>query len=637
MPKLFKVNYRFMKKTVFTILCFLISINANAQNCFVSANIQNPCVTGCNLSAVLFFQGPNMPYTVTITGPSFNFGPVLVTSVLQLSNLCPGIYNVNIVDNQGTNCSQTPITIIGQPAVVLSYQVTNASCPTCNDGAVALSASGGTPPYTFNFSTGSTTPFQNNLLPGSYLATVTDANGCSDTDTIVVGIGNNINFSISGEIYLDINSNGTKDAGEPGMGNQQAVITPPGLNLISSPIGGYGSIVAPGSYDISYDTLPGWSLTSSPSTYNVTVTNASIGGLDFGIYPDSTAANGLLSLTSGLPRCFWTVPYYINFHNNGFTPLSGSISFNHDPLLTYVSSSIPVTSQVGNVINYSFSNLYAGQTFSTVVFMQEPGPGFTLANYLNVNCGDPFSNQIALADTLNQLVSCSYDPNDKAVFPSGIGPLNYVSMDQRLEYLIRFQNTGNDTAFKVVIVDTLDIGLDKSSFTLMGSSHPVNTELSLNGEIRFTFNNILLPDSNVNEPGSHGYVLFEIHGNATNPDPTSVSNTAYIYFDQNVPVQTNTTLTTFSDNYLGVDDLVSTSAISIAPNPFNGEARITCETCQGEYLLQITDLVGKIVQTQKVSGSNWTISKGSLTQGTYVLEARSARTGQSNRLKVTVY
>ena len=112
---------------------------------------------------------------------------------------------------------------------------------------------------------------------------------------------------------------------------------------------------------------------------------------------------------------------------------------------------------------------------------------------------------------------------------------------------------------------------------------------------------------------------------------------AYIYFDQNVPVQTNTTLTTFSDNYLGVDDLVSTSAISIAPNPFNGEARITCESCQGDYLLQITDLVGTIVQTQRVSGSNWTISKGSLTQGTYVLEARSARTGQSNRLKVTVY
>ncbi|MFM8950511.1 MAG: T9SS type A sorting domain-containing protein, partial [Bacteroidota bacterium] len=109
------------------------------------------------------------------------------------------------------------------------------------------------------------------------------------------------------------------------------------------------------------------------------------------------------------------------------------------------------------------------------------------------------------------------------------------------------------------------------------------------------------------------------------------------YFDLNAPVQTNTTLTTFSDNYLGIDDLVSNSVISIAPNPFNGEASITCESCQGEYLLLLTDLVGKVVQTQSVSGSNWTISKGSLTQGTYVLEARSARTGQSNRLKVTVY
>ncbi|MFN5222803.1 MAG: SprB repeat-containing protein, partial [Bacteroidota bacterium] len=373
-----------MKKIALLFLLVVSSALSYGQNCFVTANIQNPCATGCNMSAVFFFQGPNMPFTVTITGPSFTYGPVIVTSVIQLSNLCPGLYIVTVVDNQGVTCSQTPISIVGLPAVGLSYQVTNASCSTCNDGAVALSASGGTPPYTFNFSTGSTTPFQNNLLPGSYIATVTDANGCTDTDTIVVGIGNNINFSISGEIYLDINSNGAKDAGEPGMGNQQAVITPPGLNLVSSPLGGYGSVVSPGSYAVSYDTLPGWSLTSSPSTYNVTVTSASIGGLDFGITPDSVAANGLLSLTSGLPRCFWTVPYYINFHNNGFTPLSGSISFNHDPLLTYVSSSVPITSQVGNVINYAFSNLYAGQTFSTVVFMQEPGPGFTLTNYLNV-------------------------------------------------------------------------------------------------------------------------------------------------------------------------------------------------------------------------------------------------------------
>ncbi|MFM8917902.1 MAG: hypothetical protein ACKOGP_09195, partial [Bacteroidota bacterium] len=90
------------------------------------------------MSAVLFFQGPNMPFTVTVTGPSFTLGPVLVASVLQLSNLCPGTYQVSIVDNQGFNCSVTPVNIIGLPAVVLSYQVTNASCPTCNDGAVVL-------------------------------------------------------------------------------------------------------------------------------------------------------------------------------------------------------------------------------------------------------------------------------------------------------------------------------------------------------------------------------------------------------------------------------------------------------------------------------------------------------------------
>ncbi len=625
------------KVAIWVVYMLLPCFQSLGQNCFISANVQNICASGCNFSAGLFVQGINLPYTVTVTGPNYTFGPAIITSSLFLNNLCPGTYQIIAVDNLGVQCSQTTMIIPNTIPVILSTQVTNATCSTCNDGSVLMTASGGTPPYVYNFSNGITSPFATNLSPGVYIASVTDANGCTDYDTVTVGIGSNGNYSISGTIYLDVNANGVYDSSEPGMGNQTASINPPGTNLISSGLGSYGTVVPPGTYDVTYVPSTGWSLSSTASNYNVTITNSSMSGLDFGIVPDSTTPSGILSMSSGLPRCFWTVPYYLYFHNNGYTPLTGSMSFNHDPLMAFNSSTTPYTSQVGNVVSYSFTNLFPGQTFSTIVYMTEPAAGNTLNNYLTVNAGDAFGGQLAYSDSLIQVTSCSYDPNDKAVYPVGIGPMNYVSMNQRLDYLIRFQNTGNDTAFKVVVVDTLDGSFDFSTFTILGSSHQVQTELSPAGQITFTFDNILLPDSNVNEPGSHGYVLYNIKGRSSNADPTSVNNTAYIFFDQNAPVQTNTTLTTFSDNYLGVGDLVSNSVISIAPNPFNGEARINCESCQGEYILQLTDLVGKVVQTQRVTGNNWTISKGSLTQGTYLLEARSAKTGQSNRLKVTVY
>lgn len=626
-----------MRKILLLLVILLFGAQSQAQNCFVSANLLNICATGCNYSASVVFQGPNMPFTVTVTGPNnYVFGPVVATSSILLSNMCPGTYQITVVDNLGNQCAQTLFTVPASIPLTVISQVVNASCSTCNDGAVVLTASGGTPPYVFNFN-GINTSFANNVAPGMYFASVTDANGCTDYDTVVVAVGSSSSYSVSGEFYLDVNANGTKDSGEPGIGNQVATITPPVSNMISTVLGGYGTIVSPGSYDISYAPIPGWVLSSVPATYSVNVTTSSIGNLDFGITPDSIFANGNLSLTSGLPRCFWTVPYYLNFYNSGFTPLTGSLSFNHDPLMTYSSSSTAPASQSGNTVNYAFSNLYPGQSFSAIVYMVEPAAGNNLSNYVTVNAGDPFGNQLAFTDTLLQTVSCSFDPNDKAVYPPGVGPLNYVSMDQRLEYLIRFQNTGNDTAFKVVIIDTLDVNLDLSSFTLLGNSHPVYTELDGNGKLTFTFDNILLPDSNVNEPASHGYVLYSIDGLPTNPDPISVNNTAYIYFDQNAPVQTNTTLTTFSDTYLGVDDLISDAVLTIAPNPFNTEAVISCNNCQGEYLMQVTDVVGKLVYSQLVTGPSWTLAKGSLRKGSYLVEVRSVSTGHSNRLKVTVY
>ena len=53
----------------------------------------------------------------------------------------------------------------------------------------------------------------------------------------------------------------------------------------------------------------------------------------------------------------------------------------------------------------------------------------------------------------------SYDPNDKSIFVNGVKNKEYVEQGDKVEYLIRFQNTGNDTAFTVIIQDHISLKL----------------------------------------------------------------------------------------------------------------------------------------------------------------------------------
>ena len=68
-------------------------------------------------------------------------------------------------------------------------------------------------------------------------------------------------------------------------------------------------------------------------------------------------------------------------------------------------------------------------------------------------------------------LAASYDPNDKLALPTGVTEEAIILPDTRLNYKIRFQNTGNDTAFKVVLIDTLTSWADLASLHIEGASH----------------------------------------------------------------------------------------------------------------------------------------------------------------------
>jgi len=185
---------------------------------------------------------------------------------------------------------------------------------------------------------------------------------------------------------------------------------------------------------------------------------------------------------------------------------------------------------------------------------------------------------------------------------------------------VRFQNTGNDTAFNVVIIDTLSASLDLNTFEVIASSHPVQTELKPNGIVTFRFHNILLPDSNVNEPASHGFVRYTVHALPGLPANTVITNTAHIFFDLNEAVAPNTTTNTmvYVIPVSVYEPTVQNGSAIIFPNPFDETAMLKFYNPGNEiYTLRIFNTVGEMIRELKIHSGEIIIRKQSLVAGIY--------------------
>ena len=145
----------------------------------------------------------------------------------------------------------------------------------------------------------------------------------------------------------------------------------------------------------------------------------------------------------------------------------------------------------------------------------------------------------------------SYDPNELIASPTGWGTAHKILKDQLITYKIGFQNTGSADAVSIVLVDTLSSALDLSTLKILNSTHAIKkVEISpvADGRIKLsvTYAGINLPPSSVNEPGSHGYVEFSILPKSTTAIGTQIKNRAFIYFDFNSYIETNSVLQTIA-------------------------------------------------------------------------------------------
>ncbi|BDS13865.1 T9SS type A sorting domain-containing protein [Aureispira anguillae] len=223
----------------------------------------------------------------------------------------------------------------------------------------------------------------------------------------------------------------------------------------------------------------------------------------------------------------------------------------------------------------------------------------------------------------------AYDPNDKSAQPEGYGIQHYITNNTPLEYRVRFQNTGNDTAFTIVVVDTLSPFVDPTSLQMGASSHNYTWSLSGANVLTVVFDQILLVDSNANEPLSHGFFSYTIHPLAALANGTVILNQAAIYFDYNFPIWTNTTYHTIGENYvpiiLKMEEVWSSDLqLHIYPNPTTGLVYLEKSNIE-PISISLIDHLGRTLMTKNVATEQSYIDLKRFSSGIYYIHVKTAK------------
>lgn len=242
---------------------------------------------------------------------------------------------------------------------------------------------------------------------------------------------------------------------------------------------------------------------------------------------------------------------------------------------------------------------------------------------------DPVVSDTTPADNrhdFSQLIGAPYDPNDKKGFPGDILTPAQVAAGQEITYTVRFQNTGNDTAFNVVIRDTLDAQLDISTLQMVGSSHNYSVRFFSNRLLEWRFEGINLPDSTTDFAGSQGFITYRIEPFTTLSIGDKFHNTAGIYFDYNPAIVTNTTEHVVEIETAVFEANPTGGQILLYPNPAREYVNIRLEGTSATYAdVVIHDLSGRAVLREHLvleSGVSGRVDVSGLADGLFLMEVQ---------------
>ena len=337
----------------------------------------------------------------------------------------------------------------------------------------------------------------------------------------------------------------------------------------------------------------------------------------FTVNSENTTTALDLVLAYGYSYCFSPSEngyiYFYMYDQTCYSDADVLVSIEYPSFMTPVTTGLTNASVNGNILTFEVHDFNGYAWYYIPVSI----PGTTEAGVeypVNISISDMNSGETNLVNnnySITGMVFNSYDPNDKIVNKAeNLDP----GVAEELQYTINFQNEGNFSALKVVVRDTLSENLDLATFKVLNTKHNVVTALNTNTRVvTFTFNDINLLPSSQDVEGSKGQIVYQVKEKENLPVNSEIENTAYIYFDFNPAIVTNTTYN--KNTVLSVGEL-NKASFSVHPNPANGSVKIN--TGAKGNTVRILDLNGK--ELVKTSFDNATsIDLSSLSTGVYTV------------------
>lgn len=539
-----------------------------------------PVLIGEILNEMAWNDPNSMVEVVSISPtPVADYGPWPGLNTLYKAQLPVGTTGGTIIlsatDGIGTCQNQFTFTI-DPPTVIpdIAVLAVEGSCSTVGTGSATVRFSNGSIPSGMNiilsdgigFSMGLGSVGQQpylwtfaHLAPGTYWAIVSGDLQAGPTQHLpgfTYSCLDSVPFTIpdlgptcgvvTGTVFLDNNSDCAKQTSERGIPSTVVEVLP-GPYYTTTDVGGAYRLVLPlGNYTVhEQSAVVNEHCTQAPIPFSLTAgSTVTVNHPTLSLVPLDVR----VAMASGPARPGFEMQYAIQVSNQTVSNTGNvTVTMQLDPALSYLSGSPAPSSVSGGTLTWVLTAMPVFQQRSITVRAQVPADvgliGTQLTSTVSVTTaltdGDLANNTATDVRT----VTGSFDPNDKlARTASGDGvTVDYdATVDDWIDYTIRFQNTGTDTAFHVWITDTLQAGLDAGSLRMGAASHPFQWELTGQRVLKVRFPYILLPDSTVDEARSHGFVSFRIapHEGMLIDPGDQVNNTANIFFDFNPPVIT---------------------------------------------------------------------------------------------------
>ncbi len=522
-----------------------------------------PCASQCNGS--IKFDNQYLlgtpPFTITTTSGTV-WPPSPNNGVFDIINLCPNT-SVNVTITDANGCTGNDFQGMIPPPPLNPLITITPACNSLANGAVTIDNIQANWNWKLTLFNSINQPVSwcqsnwgpcslNNLLPGNYTIQVTyefhgetlpDYYGCPQISAFTIPDLGPACGTVAGNVFIDQNSNCIKDVGEFGIPNSIIQFSPGPYYASTNSLGQYDTPLPWGIYNVTQTSFPGVTQICPASPVQITVSSSTPAiNLDFA-NGSSIPFDLVASLSAGIARPGFDFSYGINSSNHSYDS-SGvlTVIFNYDPLLSFVAANpAPMSTSPGQVV-WQLNSINNFQSSLATVQLHVPANPALIGTILLADCSitgtTTEANLTNNSATFSRIITGSFDPNEKEVTPAG---KFLPATNGLLNYTIQFQNTGNDTAFTVELIDTLSANLQVTSFVPGAASHPYTTEITGQGILHFHFNNINLPDSTTDEAHSHGFVSFTIKPKNNLPHNTNITNRSNIIFDFNPPINTNTT------------------------------------------------------------------------------------------------